>query len=457
MSVALSGALFISLASCSSKDTIYGGLDADAKYLTSGNYSVTKGDLWNELQWSASSELESQSETIVLNKYIKKIEAAMKNDYDGLSDSEKELFGENEYDVFINSCNQRLMDYVVQDIYNFSFNTENYWDNFDELEDDDLQSLVLSYIDEMYMTYRYKLNYDDIVNASKQKNAEFFLKIAKEVSELYYVKFAKELLAEGKITEDAITADEEDDDSEDNKIGSFTKSDYVSQFKKHYLADYDINLVLLRFSNSDEYEETLRAFGIKSVSSKLYFVGSSMETGSMTYNEYCDYYDDLSTTQVRKCPSISENYTKAILGIYIEIYNYIYGGYRQSLPTALAKTAGQISSASDVTELNDLRKLTSYILDNFSDDEYDATIELLKATEATKYTSDELSDISSSFKTYAYDTLDINGVNYSTSSQSANNAYYIDYDGAIQGDGQVIKGYVYNTSIGVRPVITISI
>ncbi|MBP5444956.1 MAG: hypothetical protein J6Y28_02175 [Acholeplasmatales bacterium] len=43
------------------------------------------------------------------------------------------------------------------------------------------------------------------------------------------------------------------------------------------------------------------------------------------------------------------------------------------------------------------------------------------------------------------------------SSFNPNNSYYIDYDGAIHGDGQVIKGYVYNTSIGVRPVITISI
>ncbi len=427
MSVALSGALFISLASCSGKNTIYGSLDADTKYLTSGNYSITKGDVWNELQWSASSELESQVEVVVLNKYINKIEAAIKNNYDGLSDSEKALFGENEYDTFKDSCNQRLVEYVIQDIYNFSFDTEDYWDEFDDLEEKDLRSLVLTYIDEMYVNYRYTLDYDDIVNASNDKNEDYFLNIAKDVSELYYVKYAKELLAQAKLTEEADEAESNDTDSEDNKIGAYTKSDFVSQFNKNYLADYDVNLVLLRFSNSTEYDETLRAFGLKVSSSKIYFVGNELETGSMTYNEYCNYYDDLTTTQIRKCTNVSENYTKAILGLYIEMYNYIYGGYRQSLPSALPQTDGVVSKASEVTELNDLRKLTEYVLANFSDDEYNETVTLLKDSEATLYSTEELEKISSTFKSYIYDTLDLEGVNYSTSSQSASNSYYIAY------------------------------
>ncbi|MBR6288361.1 MAG: hypothetical protein IKR19_03430, partial [Acholeplasmatales bacterium] len=123
MSVALSSALLISLASCSSKNTGFGNLDKDATYLTNGNYSISKGDVWNELQWSASSELESQTNVVVLKNYINKIEAAVKNNYDGLSDSEKALFGENEYPAFVGSCNQRLMDYVIQDIFNFTYDT----------------------------------------------------------------------------------------------------------------------------------------------------------------------------------------------------------------------------------------------------------------------------------------------------------------------------------------------
>ncbi len=427
MSVALSSALLISLASCSSKDTIYGSLDKDANYLTSGNYSVTKGDVWNELQWKASAELENQTEVVVLKNYINKIEAAVKNNYDGLTDSEKALFDENEYSAFVNSCNQRLMDYVVQDIYNFSYDTEDYWDEYDELEKDDLKKLILKYVDEMYTTYRYEVNYDDILNASNSKNKDYFLKIANDVSELYYVSYAKELLAEGKLTDEANEADENDDDDDDNKIGAYSKSDYVSQFEKHILDDYDVNLILLRFSSSEEYDETLRAFGLKISSSKIYFVGTALDTGSMTYNEYCDYYDDLTTTQIRKCVNVSENSSKAILGIYIEMYNYIYGGYRQALPTALPHTDGVISSAKDVTELNDLRQLTAYILENFSDDEYNSTIAQLKSSEATSYTSSELNDISSSFKSYVYDTLDLDGVNYSTATQSANSSYYIAY------------------------------
>ncbi|MBR4495720.1 MAG: hypothetical protein IKP12_01135, partial [Acholeplasmatales bacterium] len=427
MSVALSSALLISLASCSSKDTGFGNLDKDATYLTNGNYSISKGDVWNELQWSASSELESQTNVVVLKNYINKIEAAVKNNYDGLSDSEKALFGENEYPAFVGSCNQRLMDYVIQDIFNFTYDTEDYWDEYDNLEDADLKSLTLKYIDEMYMTYRYELTYDEIVNACNAKNRDFFLKIAKDNSQVYYVKYANELLAEAKLTEEANEADSNDTNSDDNKIGAYTKSDYISEFKKKYLADYDVNLVLLRFSDSSEFDDTLRAFGLKVSSSKIYFVGNEIETGSMTYNEYCDYYDDLTTTQVRKCRNVSENSPLAILGLYIEMYNYIYGGYRQSLPSALPQSDTAISSAKEVTELNDLRKLTEYVLENFSDTEYDETVELLKNSEATAYTKDELTDISSTFQTYVYDTLDLNGINYSTSSQSANSSYYIAY------------------------------
>lgn len=427
MSVALSSALLISLASCSSKNTGFGNLDKDATYLTNGNYSISKGDVWNELQWSASSELESQTNVVVLKNYINKIEAAVKNNYDGLSDSEKALFGENEYPAFVGSCNQRLMDFVIQDIFNFTYDTEDYWDEYDNLEDADLKSLTLKYIDEMYMTYRYELTYDEIVNACNAKDRDFFLKIAKDNSQIYYVKYANELLAEAKLTEEANEADSNDTNSDDNKIGAYTKSDYISEFKKKYLADYDVNLVLLRFSDSSEFDDTLRAFGLKVSSSKIYFVGNEIETGSMTYNEYCDYYDDLTTTQVRKCRNVSENSPLAILGLYIEMYNYIYGGYRQSLPSALPQSDTAISSAKEVTELNDLRKLTEYVLENFSDTEYDETVELLKNSEATAYTKDELTDISSTFQTYVYDTLDLNGVNYSTSSQSANSSYYIAY------------------------------
>ena len=167
MSVALSSALIISLASCSTKDNLNDYLDLDALYLSSGNYNITKGDVWNELQWNASSELESQTEVVVLNKYIKKIEAAIKNNYDGLTDSEKELFDDDEYDSFVDLCNQRLTDYVIQDIYNFSFDIEDYWDEVDDLEEKNMKSLILTYIDEMFINYRYELNYDGITIIDK--------------------------------------------------------------------------------------------------------------------------------------------------------------------------------------------------------------------------------------------------------------------------------------------------
>ena len=38
-----------------------------------------------------------------------------------------------------------------------------------------------------------------------------------------------------------------------------------------------------------------------------------------------------------------------------------------------------------------------------------------------------------------------------------NHSYYVDYDGAVHGDGNMFKCYVSDTSFGIRPVITIKI
>ena len=135
MGVALSGALLISLSSCGGNKTTSGNLDSDSVYLSSGDYKVTTGELWDTLQWSASTNLTNQKNTVVLDKYVNKITAAMKNDYASLTEDEKKLFAENEYGVFVNHANQRLADYVVQDIFNLSYETDNYWETVEKLED----------------------------------------------------------------------------------------------------------------------------------------------------------------------------------------------------------------------------------------------------------------------------------------------------------------------------------
>ena len=202
-----------------------------------------------------------------------------------------------------------------------------------------IEKSIVQYVDEMFKGYGYSLDKDEIANKAKDKNNAYFTDLAKDMSDIYFISYAKELLAEAKITESVTEADNNDTNADDDKIGYFAKSDFISKFKSKHERDYNVNVILMRFTDSDEFNETLRAFGLKITNSKIYFVGDSEETKNMTYNEYCDYYNDLTTTQTRTKLNVSESFSPAILGIYIEMYNYIYGGYRKTLSTALEASA----------------------------------------------------------------------------------------------------------------------
>ncbi len=92
MAAALAGVFMISLGSCSSAGDKTGKLDTDAVYAKSGDHTVTVGNLWNELKWSSSSVLTTQIENVVLNDKINEISLVLKDNYSGLSDTEKALF-----------------------------------------------------------------------------------------------------------------------------------------------------------------------------------------------------------------------------------------------------------------------------------------------------------------------------------------------------------------------------
>ena len=46
-------ALAITLTSCSGATNKYGSLDRNATYASIGDYKITNGELWDELQWNA--------------------------------------------------------------------------------------------------------------------------------------------------------------------------------------------------------------------------------------------------------------------------------------------------------------------------------------------------------------------------------------------------------------------
>ena len=106
-------------------------------YANIGDINVTKGELWNELKWSADSKLEQYINNVVLNEEIQKITSV-------LSNSEDELH---------KKYSDRIIDYVVQDIYNFSYDSESYWNDLEDLGDFDKMLLEEKYADELYSAY----------------------------------------------------------------------------------------------------------------------------------------------------------------------------------------------------------------------------------------------------------------------------------------------------------------
>ena len=55
----------LSLTSCKTAGNLSGNLQVDDIYVKAGNYTVTKGELWNELKWSASTELTSKFNDVI--------------------------------------------------------------------------------------------------------------------------------------------------------------------------------------------------------------------------------------------------------------------------------------------------------------------------------------------------------------------------------------------------------
>ena len=414
-------------------------LDKNATYATAGDITVTNGDLWNELKWQAHTKLENQVYNVVLNDEINKLTLVLQNNYSGLSSEDKAIFeNETEYNTLYETYSKRIVDYVVQDIYNFSFGIDSYWDELEANNEILSKTLEAKYIDELYTAYKVSeidgKSIAELISNISEDNYENLLTIATNLSNVYYPQYAKELFAEAKKIEEVDEGDAEDTDEDDSYNGYYRNSNYVAKFKDTYANQFDLDLIMIRFSSSAEYSDTLRAFGIKIYNKNFYFI--SPEDDNMTYTEYCKFYNEISNpVDNRNAVSITDTCTEAaLLEIYVQIYNYIYGGYRSLLPTSIT---------TEVNSLNDLRSVTNEIVTTYNVNSTASSVEDLANAiietnnEFTKYTRKELDKISTTYSKYLYETLDIEGDSprYSTSSQNYSDSYYIAYKLA-EGDAE---------------------
>jgi|GEM_PF-1429289 len=434
LTATMSLALLISLSSCSGATNTVGKLNSNDVYASAGNYSVTYGDIWNELKWDASTVIEQQVTNVVLYDYIDKITLVIDKKYSELTKEDKEALKietEDEFNKLYATYTERLVDYVVYDIYNFSFKNDDYWKEVDDVTESSLSLFQKKYVDEIFSAYQIsKINEQDLadlISVPGEENFENYLKIATSLRQAYFPMYAKEVLAYEKLNEDVLEAYEDDDDEDDNNLGYFANNDYVGKFKSEYTNTYDLNLVMINFASSDEYNDTLRAFGLKMYNKKLYFIKDKTE--DMSYEDYIEYYDDFSNSDLNKEHGVEELASEVILELYIQMYNYLYSGYREPLATQYTL---------DYSDITTLRANTYKIISEYSQnpqDKYNAAVNLLltESKDDVTLTSDEANDISSTFKTYVYETLSLTDANgnasmntrYSTATTPANNSQYI--------------------------------
>lgn len=456
-------ALAITLTSCSGATNKYGTLDNKATYATIGDYSITNGELWDELQWSAIDVLDSQIQNVITNEQITRITSVINTngDYSKLEDKKivhgsTDEISEDSFKKIYSQYTNKLVDYVIQDIADYQFNKDGYWDNFEKLDSKTLAIQKQKYIDEIYTNYQkssiadgdYKgKTYEELIDVISKDNTAPLLAIAKDLSELYYPKYAKELFTYDTLMDEANEAFEDDTDSDDDKYGAYTNSQYVDAFKKKYTNTYNLNMIKIKFESETEFKDMLRAFGIMINNNKFYYIYDDKDDQSVKsdYTTYIKYYDELasssSLSSTLKTSAAELISGRVMLEMYIMFYNYMYGGYRTQLPSGSGVTI-------TFENLNDLRDQTRKLLNAYKtgdqDSLYKATVAALKEYDNNLTDSEKILTFSptkiektynGSFKTYCYETLKLVDNNnyedydsrYSTSIQNANNSNLIVY------------------------------
>ena len=438
--------LLISLSACTSAGYPVGKLDTEEVYARAGNFTVTKGELWNELRWSASDVLNDKIEEVVIKDSFKKVELIIEKSYASLTDDEKKLFSDDftleDYNDLYEEYKTRLENYVIEDIYNFSFSSTDSYEQIIDLDEYAAKKLILKYSDEILSTYNIsKVNGKTLIElcneaAADESKRDNYFEIAKSIKELYYSSLAKELIAYEVLDKDIKEAyDNRDTDNEDD-LGYFQKTDYTSKFKSEFANQQDLNLILIRFSTEDEFNSTLRSFGLKVYNNTLVQI-INVDNIDCSFSEYCTFYDNLTTSDM-KDSEITQTLTEVqILKLYIQMYNYLYGGYRDMIYDL--QYADRFNNV-------DLRSITDEIRNEVyytEEEEIQAVADIAKSLRDnaasynvdTIFTREDIDDIDSSFNTYLYETLDIpynydendDSISYSTAVQNYNSAYWIAY------------------------------
>lgn len=418
----MSAITVVSLASC--KDTSTNTIDTSSIYaqttVNGKTYTVTNGELWNELKWNSTDFISKKINDVILDDCIKEVESAISV----LDGKTTELSNEKL---------KRYLDYLEQSAFVSIFETSSY-ENFLELYPTTVNKSIASYIDTAYLEEGKVLNADDFTQQSITDNAKTLFTGTSIETTYYLYPFydgfidtcAQKILAY-YYQEDYIN--DYNDEKDDEEDYYYTDSDIIQYYKENYQYAEDRQAIIISFTNSEEIDSTLKAFGVKVYNDAFYFIPQ----GKKTNTEYSTYYDDFDVSKAANSENcfnmMSIGGESLIFEFYLAMYNYIYI-YKDALPTVDNVRSDYTTNKREITESILVRYINAETNVDAKDiiQSWDSDM-----VDLITYSQESLDEISSDFKLYVNKTLRVDAdyadgeSRFSTSGKSYNSNYYMVY------------------------------
>ena len=299
----------LTLASCDSSSRMSkGNLDLNATYATSGNYSITVGDLYEQFRYNYST-------TYLEEKFDEQL---YKNEMDEVKNN-------------IGTYKERLLEEILTDIFSTSDK-----DTLEEEEQDHLEEHMVQYVDTMAKK-GLKITKEQIEAGLNKYLADQDTDDFQSVYPNYYIKVAKWLAAKNALFDELSKKEDgsldvdkliENRKADDAKV---SEADIIDYYKDNYANQGDVKAILVRFVSNDEAKAVLQKFGIKSYNNYWYQIDLPEELTDDVYaskTDYDEYYENKSVSGTDESGTSSIEETGAgfatILRIFAEVYNYVY-------------------------------------------------------------------------------------------------------------------------------------
>lgn len=411
--VGVAGLTAISLASC--KKTSYKSIAYNDVYATSGKYSITNGELWEELKWNSYNTLGDKIERAVISKYLDEANEAL-----------KAMNGEST-DLSI-AKQKRYLDYfellALSEMYSAAEIDDIYKLTQKEIDDKAQTFVDTVYVDDQKVVDIASVKPDALKAGGKTLFAGTRYETTYYAYDYYYrfdLKVAEKIYAYYYLEDYIVDYNAEKDDEDDYY---YTDSTIIQFQKENYEYMADRRAIYIRFTNTDEITSTFKAFGIKTYNNQYFYIPQNGKTNV----EYSSYYDDF---EISNAANSELCYNLTALGgdgmaleLYCQMYNYIYS-YRDALPTVV-ETTNTTTNRRDITE----NIVNTFVEDDKSVDDIISTWDSEDIKTIT-YTQDDLDDVDKDFKMYISGTLKVNPniadgeQRYSTEGQNVGEYYYL--------------------------------